>query len=636
MKKYLIHIVFLMAVTVFESICFPSQASGYDPAKGGIIDKIEVKGNNFFSVGKIKDQMTLKENRWFNVFKKRRFSSKKAELDQSAINSLYQANGFLEAECKIETVEKEKKRVVVTVSIKEGVQTKLSKISLMGGLAEFEGKVRKEMKILKRGDPFNRVKLNEVAFSIKTVYANNGYPYADIQTLVTMSEDRSQAEVSFKISEDKKVFFGEVSYKGLKRTKEKVARRELTLKKGEVYSRAKIIDSEQRVYSTGLFNYITLEAKNPQEKPQNPDFILRVVERKSNHIGIKAELAQNPQTPDQQEYLSIDFTGAWGNRNLGGTSRKIGLSAYYSYTIFREDDGKKRYLEKLSNRFTLGYIEPWFLGTRTLLNLDLYYEPGVKSFVQPYRIESFGGNINFSREYKRYTKIWLTHSYQQVNIYDIAPDTLETYKEEQGINVRRKIILSGEKDTRDNIFIPLKGSFTRVHTEFAGGFLGGDNNFFKLIFSWSRYNRLSKRNILNVLATRLKFGYIQGLSRKDYVPTFDRFYMGGASTIRGYEENSMGPKDESGVPTGGKIMVLGNLEYRRALFWKFGCAIFIDAGNIWFKTKHVNVNYIKLTSGMGIQFFTPVGPLRLDYGRQLPIKESPNTGRFHLSILYAF
>jgi outer membrane protein insertion porin family len=213
---------------------------------------------------------------------------------------------------------------------------------------------------------------------------------------------------------------------------------------------------------------------------------------------------------------------------------------------------------------------------------------------------------------------------------------LEIYKEEQGINVRRKIILSGEKDTRDNIFIPLKGSFTRVHTEFVGGFLGGDNNFFKLILSWSRYNRLSKRNILNVLATRLKFGYLEGLSRKDYVPTFDRFYMGGASTIRGYKENNMGPKDESGTPTGGKIMVLGNLEYRRALFWKFGCTIFIDAGNIWDSAKDVKAKNIKLTSGLGIQFFTPVGPLRLDYGRQLPIKESPDTGRFHLSILYAF
>jgi outer membrane protein insertion porin family len=633
MKSYFIYIIILLSFTV---VIFPSQASGH-PAREDIIDKIEVQGNNFFSTDKIKDQMTLKENRWFNLFKKRRFSSKKAEMDRSAIDSLYHVNGFLEAECKIEAVEEKNNRVMVTVAIKEGVQTKLSKISLSGGLAEFEGKVGKEMKILKEGDPFNGMKLNQVAFNIKTVYANNGYPYADIQMLVNTSEDKRQAEVTFKINEDKKVFFGEVSCKGLKRTKENVAKRELTLKKGELYSRAKIIDSEQRVFSTELFNYISLDAKDVEKKPQNPDFILRVVERKPNYIGVRTELAQNPQTPNSAEYLTVDFTGEWGNRNLAGTSRKIGLSAYYSYTIFREDEGTKKYAEKLSNRFTLGYVEPWFLRTRTLLNLDLYYEPGVKSFLQPYRIESYGGNINFSREYKRYVKIWFTPlSYQEVKIYDIPSKELETYKEEKGINVRRKIILSGEKDTRDNIFIPLKGSFTQIHTEYVGGFLGGDNNFYKLLFSWSRYNRLSRRNILNVLATRLKFGYMEGLSHKDYVPTLDRFYMGGASTIRGYKENSLGPKDESGTATGGKIMLLGNIEYRRALFWKFGYTVFIDGGDIWFSTKHMNFEDIKVTSGIGIQFFTPVGPLRVDYGRQLPIKESPDTGRFHLSILYAF
>ncbi len=629
MKNYLIYTIFLLTITAFESFSLPSQASAYDSAKGSIIDKIQVQGNTYFTKGKIKDQMTLKENKWFNVFKKRRYSPKKAEMDQYAIDSLYHVNGFLEAKSKIEPVEEENKRVVV-VNIKEGVQTKLSRISLSGGLAEFEGKVTKEMKILKTGDPFNRVKLNEAAFNVKTVYANNGYPYADIQMLVTMSEDKREAEVTFEINEDKKVFFGEVFCKGLKRTKEKVAKREVTIKKGEVYSRAKIIDSEQRVFSTELFNYISLDAKDAQKKPQNPDFILRVVEKKPNYVGMKTELAQNrPQTENQQEYLTVDFTVGWRNRNLAGTSRKIGISAYYSYKIMPK-------IEKLSNRFALGYTQPWFLGTRTLLYLDFYYEPGVKSAVQKYRIESFGGNINFSREYKRYTKIWLTHSYQQVNIYNIPPEEVETYKEEQGINVRRKIILWGEKDTRDNIFIPLKGSFTQVHTEYVGGFLKGDNNFFKLVLSWCRYNHLGRRNILNVLATRLKFGYMEGLSRKDYIPTFDRFYMGGASTIRGYKENSLGPKDEGGIATGGKIMMLGNVEYRRALFWKFGYTVFIDVGNIWFSIKHVNTKDIKLSSGIGIEFFTPVGPLRLDYGRQLPIKESPDTGRFHLSILYAF
>lgn len=260
----------------------------------------------------------------------------------------------------------------------------------------------------------------------------------------------------------------------------------------------------------------------------------------------------------------------------------------------------------------------------------------MKSAIQKYRIESYGGNVNFSREYKKYTKAWLTLSYQQVHIYSIPLEELETYKREKGINVRRKIILSGEKDTRSNIFIPLAGSFTQIYTEYVGGFMGGDNNFFKSVFSWSRHNLLGRRKILNVLATRIKFAYAEELTRKDYVPTFDRFYMGGASTMRGFEENSMGPVDEKGTPTGGKVMILGNVEYRRALFWKFGYTIFVDAGNLWEKMKYINLRDFKLASGLGIQFFTPVGPLRLDYGRQIPIKESPKTGRFHLSILYAF
>jgi len=581
--------------------------------------------------------MILKENRWYNLFKKRRFNPKKAELDVAAIDSLYHVNGFLRVESEIKAEEKNKNECVVQVRINEGIQTRLGEIILKGGLPELEEKTRKELKPLTQGDPFNWTKLYEAAFNIKTVYANFGYPYADVRinlpdsgSMAEEGKDSSRMDVTFQVNEDKKVFFGKVTYEGLKITNENVARRELTIKEGEVYSREKVMDSQQRVYSTGLFSYINLKAKDVETKPEKPDIVLKVIEKKPNYIGAKMELAQNqPQFINQQEYLAVDFTGEWGNRNLAGTSRKIGVSGYHSYKVIPK-------IERLSNRFTLRYVEPWLLGSRTLLDMDLYYEPGVQSAVQKYRIESYGGNINFSREYKKQTKVWLTGSYQQVHIYSIPPEELETYKREQGINVRRLITLSGEKDTRSNIFIPLAGSYTQLYTQYVGGFMGGDNNFIKSTISWSRYNQLGKRKIMNVFATRIKLGYVEELTRKDYVPTFDRFYMGGASSIRGYQENGMGPVDETGTPTGGKVMILGNLEYRRGLFWKFGYTIFIDAGNLWEKVKYIKMKGFKLTSGLGIQFFTPVGPLRLDYGRQLPIKKSPQTGRFHLSILYAF
>ncbi len=620
-----LHLVFVcLGFVLFVT---PAQA---DNRQRAIIEKITVEGNRYFSDGKIKDQMSLKENRWYNLFKKRRFSPKKAELDKISVDSLYHVNGFLEAESEIIAQEKEENRCQVRVTVKEGPQTILGHVVLKGGLPGLKEKTQKELKSLKTGVPFSWTRLNEAAFNMKTIYANNGYPYAEVRILVSEGDQRFTSDVTFDVKEDKRVFFGKVTYHGLRLTKQHVAQRELTTKEGDLYSREKIMDSQQRIYSTGLFSYISLRAKDADRKPDKPDFALRVVERKPNYVGARVELAQNqPQSVNQQEYLTVDFTGEWGNRNLAGTSRKIGVMGYYSFQVVPE-------IERLSNRFSLRYVEPWFLGIRTLLDLDFYYEPGVKSAVQKYRIESYGGNINFSREFTRNTKVWLTHSYQQVNIYSIPPEEVETYKEEQGINVRRKIILWGDKDTRSSIFIPLDGSFTQIYTEYVGGFMGGDNNFFKLWFSWSRYNHLSKKKKLDVLATRIKFGYADGLTREDRVPTFDRFYMGGASTMRGYKENSMGPENERGDLAGGNVMILGNIEYRRALFWKFGYSVFVDVGNLWQEVKHVNTRDLKFTSGIGIQFFTPVGPLRLDYGRQIPIKKSPETGRFHLSILYAF
>jgi outer membrane protein insertion porin family len=595
-----------------------------------IIKRITVEGNSYFSDDQIRDQMMLKANRWYNFLRKRRFNSKRAEVDKAAIDSLYHVHGFLQAECSVEPVEKTKSSCWVTVQVTEGLQTRLGVVSVEGGLAEFGEKTRKEMRSLRTGDPLNWTKLYEVAFDIKTIYANSGYPYADVKIAVSPGNDPHASDVDFEITPDKKVYFGKVTYQGLELTNENVVIRELTIKEGEVYSRAKIIDSQQRVYSTGLFNYISLKARDVEQKPAKPNFVLRVVEKKSYYTSIRTELAQNqPLTTNQQEYLTVDFTGEWGNRNLFGTSRKIGLSAYYGFKVVPE-------IERLANRFTARYVEPWFLGTRTVFDFDLYYEPGVKSTLQEYRIQTYGGNLNLSRELGKSTKLWFTGTYQQVKIYSIPLGKLETYKEEQGISVQRKIRLWGENDTRTNIFIPLDGSFTQVYTEYVGGFLGGDNSYFKTGFSWSRYNHLGKGSSVNVLATHTEFGYITGLARKDEVPTFDRFYMGGASTMRGFRENSMGPKDEQGDPAGGLIMILGNIEYRRELFWKLGYTLFVDAGNLWGRIKQVKLDSFKLSAGMGLQFFTPVGPLRIDYGRQLPIKKSPETGRFHLSILYAF
>jgi len=618
-------------------IILPDSAVALDDS-APLVGDVVVKGNQHFSEEKIKDQMSLKTNRWYNFVKKQRFYHWKLRRDQASIESFYRSQGFLEAVAAVTHLVQEENKAMIFVDVHEGIQTFIDSVMNRGGREEFGPKTRKLTNTVKPGSPLNPSKLDQVAFDIKTIYANNGYPYAEIKTQLNKTEDRKSARVIYEIDPGHKATFGEVSFRGLNLTRQKVAQRELTVKQGEVYSRAKIIDSQQRVYSTGLFSYVGLDAVNPGAKPQIPDFVLKVVERKPNYVDFKFGLGHYQPPRQTLDLTTADFLAEWGNRNLGGTGRKISLSLFSSYAIFPDPDFpvSADSIENLLYRFNLRFVEPWLLGRRILSDLNFYYEPGVKSLIQPYRIESYGADLNFSREISPYTKIWLTPSFQWVSIYDVLPEQEEEIKREQGINVRRRLILFAESDTRDNIFIPLNGSFTRLHSEFVGGFLGGDNHFFKLILSWNRYHRLGTPGKLNVLAIRFKGGYAERLRRGEYVPSFDRFYMGGASTVRGYAENSMGPKDSAGKVKGGKVMIIGNIEWRRALFWKFGYTVFADAGNLWLEPKNAKIKDLRVTAGIGIQFFTPIGPLRLDYAQRIIRDDDPEGGRFHLSILYAF
>ncbi|MDH4223681.1 MAG: outer membrane protein assembly factor BamA [candidate division Zixibacteria bacterium] len=622
---FLITLIFLILPVKRDEVLKAEQAAFEKP----VIKRIEVSGNSYFSDKKIKMKMSIKENKWYNLFKKRRFNKWELEIDRYAIDSLYHTNGFLQAKSTIDYNIDNENNVWLSLSIYEGGQTRLESFNLEGGLSSLAFKEKKELEKLKSGEPLSFSKLDQVAFSLKGIYANYGYPYCQVNMEYEISNDSTQARVNFYINPDEEVKFGEIYFEGFSLTDKKVAERELIIKRGEIYSRERILKSEQRVYSTGLFNYLSLEAKNIKGKPKNPDFVLKVVERKPSYVGIKLGLGQYQPQNLTADLTTADLTLEWGNRNLAGSARKINISAFTSFVIIKD-------WQNLSNRFKLGFVEPWFLGTRTPFDFDLYYEPGVKSIIQPYRIESYGGNFNFSREYNRDVKFWLTFSYQGIKIYGIPPDKEEEFKMEKGINIRRKMSFSVEKDTRSNPFIPTTGSYFLIYNELVGGFLKGDNHFYKTILTWNRYNPLGEKGELDILATRVKIGYVQKLFRDKFVPTFDRFYAGGAYTIRGYLENTLGPKDSKGENIGGGFMMLANSEIRRNLFWKFGYTVFLDAGNVWAEPKDFNFSDIRVTAGAGLQFFTPVGPIRLDYARRIIRDDDPSGGRFHLAILYAF
>jgi outer membrane protein insertion porin family len=449
---------------------------------------------------------------------------------------------------------------------------------------------------------------------------------------VEISEAYESATVTFSINPGELARFGRVEIVGLDKTHDHVASREITFKEGEIYRRRKIIDSQQYLYSTGLFSYVSLSPMETSPDPLRADMLLTVGERKSNYVNLKLGAGQ-----DYERDLTFETSVAWGNRNIWRRGHRLSLSFSSGFQIIPDWDNYR-------NRLSVSYLWPWWILPRTPLSLDVTYEPGKLPINRDYVYDDFSASFGLSRELRRVYFVALTYQYEHIHVHDIPEDQQATFRAEKEIKVRRKLILNLSKDSRSNIFTPSGGSLTNFSIEYVGGFLGGDIDLVKYDFSWARYQRWF---LGGVLATRIKGSLVTefGDTEVEEVPSEDRLFLGGAYSVRGYREATLGPvytganTDDStlyGDPVGGKVLAVGNIEFRKNLFWRLGGQLFLDVGNLWYEAEHINLEDLRLTGGVGIVFFTPVGPLRFDYARRIITAGDSYGGRFHLSILYAF
>ncbi len=597
-------ILFLLLISSSKPFCQP-------------IGRIYIKGNFRIPTDLIRNQMITRENHWWSHH---HFEQKVLEVDLVKISAFYHRHGFLGAEVKADTSLNEEGKINITLTVHEGPQTRVSRVRF-SGVSHLLGKKLPQIMVTKVGDPLSLKEVEEDKKRVISLYTDSGYPYVRVEPSCQLSSDSSLAEVQFQVREGALVRYGRIKVRGLKSVREQVVTRELIIKSGEVYRRTEIEESQQRIYSTGLFNWVRIYAENPFEKPENPDFIVSVMERENKWFGLRSGLGQ-----DEQHDVTFDLTGEWGNRNIGGNGRKLILSITLRFQVIHN-------WANLKNRFAATYTEPWFLHTRTPLSFRLYFDPGVKERILGYRIQRLGGDLDLSHELRRDLVLRLGYSYERVDIFDVSPTTAEKIKREEGITIRRRIGLSATKDTRDNVFLPQQGSWTQFSSSLVGGPLGGDYNFYRVIGSWCRYQMLI-RNL--IFATRLKIGLAWPFASSKELPSTDWFLTGGGGSIRGYAEEGIALKDTLGNAIGGRTLLVSNLELRFPLFWRLGGTVFLDGGGVWRDQHSPSLSGVNLSIGCGIQLFTPVGPLRLDYGQRIVSKWESLGGDFHFGILYSF
>ena len=587
---------------------------------------IEFVGNRHISGWDLMSALTISKPRWYSpIFGTYPPLSPTAlKKDLSTIVAIYRDRGYIDAKTKalIKPIGKDSTKVQIKILIDEGDKYTVSqiKISLPDG---FDGYLAHKSLKYNEGDVFSPYRAENSRNLLWRWVADQGYPYAKVSMNWEKADSESSAVViNYDVYPGKKAYIGDITYKGLRNTKVFLLRREITLKRGSPYSYSEIENNKEALYSSGLFKIVSIDLEDTVGQPDTVDIVVSIVERQRGWYGISLDFGSHTEYD-----LTAKISAEWGHRNIFGNGQSISLKASTEGEILANQ-------QLLSNRFEFVFFEPWTFAVKLPSTLTLYFEPGIKKSPDPWRVQKIGGSLQIMKR-KDFITHWGGITYERADVFGVSEDEAEEIKKEQGIFISRKLSYTYQRDSRSNILMPDGGSLTRFSADFVGGPLGGDEHYLKVDLLWARYIRIPFWHSA-IYASRIRIAAMGHTSSKYDIAVHNRLTLGGANTIRGFSEMSIGPKADDGTMLGGEVLGLCTFEIRLPIIWKFWAHTFFDAGQVWQQWKDINPYDIRSSAGLGIALATPVGPVRVDYAKVLTRFDPPPYYRWHITLMYPF
>lgn len=547
----------------------------------------------------IKEIISLKEGGYYNP--------DILDADTETIVEFYQSLGYIYAEVKEPEIIIQDNMVSVKFSIKEGPLVRLAKISITNIKSFSEEELLREIP-LRIGNPYNEVDISDARRKIIEFYNKKGFAETSVEIERFIYD--SSADVIFNINEGEVIFFGKSIIIGNEQTKPAVIQRELVHNENDFFDYTLLLQERQRLHKLGLFTDIDVRALETEGRRK--DILYKLNEANAGVVEFGLGFGEYERF---RGFIDISY------KNLWGMHRQASFRTEFS---------------TLEKRVILSYFDPWFIDRKIAFKTVLLHEDRKEKSLDTgdirYRLKRDSASIGIERKISDVMKAEIYYDFSVVKTFDVKPDVILS-KEDIGA-----LIISGIRpgliyDTRDNPFEPKEGILAGLSVKLASDIFLSETDFIKLTLYANRYQSLSKRI---VLALSLRGGIAEGLKKTKELPIVERFFLGGRTTVRGYEQDTLGPKGFDGTPTGGNAFLMGNLEFRTDVGKGFGIVGFLDAGNVWKNIRDVDIKDIKFTTGLGLRYTTPVGPFRIDYGYKLNRERDESSSEIHFSLGHAF
>jgi outer membrane protein insertion porin family len=584
-----------------------------DERKQYRIKKIIFNGNEKFSAARL---LKIISTRTDGLFRSGVLDENLLQQDMERLEAFYRDNGFIDAKASYST-EYHDKGIDVGISIQENDQYFVGTVVIEGNKIISSKELEKDLK-MKEGSAYSPNNLRFDVISIQTLYFDKGYMECGVRPATLLNKETKTINISYSITEGILSYVNEIRITGNSKTKDKVIRRELRLYPGQRFDGDKLKKSKQRLYDLGYFDEVIFDTE-PTGEPDKKDLEVSVKEAKTGEFSFGGG------------YSSVD-------RLIGFAEiaqRNFDITNFKTFTGAGQILRIKAEIGYVRQNYTISFTEPWIFGYPYLFGFDLFnFDRDKKeSLGYGYSEKRTGANLRFGKELTDYDRADLRYRIERIKIGDVSDDALSALKDEEGRNTISSLGLTLTRDTTDSKFNPMEGHILSGTAENAGGPLGGDKDFYKLTGFANFFFNYQKSLVLELKATG---GWAKEYDDSQSVPIYERFFAGGANTVRGYKERSIGPRDEiTQDPIGGEAMLVANAELTYPVFKNFKIAAFYDIGNATDKT--ISAKDFKAGTGVGVRVKTPIGPVKVDLG--YPLNENHDDKqkiRFHFSMTRGF
>jgi len=574
------------------------------------IKKVKIEGLKELSESEVKDILALSERGMFSWFTGTGvLKDELLERDSAAITAYCLNHGYVDALVSAPKVDYEEDGIIVSFAVKEGPRYKLGKIGFDGELIDTDERLLKVVKLDDHKKDNQYFALDVMQTDDKLLsdyYADYGYAFAEINSRTQKSAEEHVIDVTYVIRKRQKVYINRVLVEGNQKTRDNVVLREMRIADGDMFEGAKLRRSNERLNRTRYFSQVDTELV-PTQKEDEVDLKVKVKEQNTGALigGV-----------GYSTFYQFGVSGTIMERNLFGKGYYASLQAFFS--------GKR-------NSFIASFTNPRVNDGDLSFGNDAYIS---REYFDDFSKNTIGDTIRFALPVGEYSTVGWGYRLDRYELYDIDDDAAKIIKEREGENISSVAHVRFTRDTTDSKEKPTKGTIFKTFNEFGGGPIGGDDDFIKPVVEFQAYHQLAPNHVLH---GRTRGGAVLENGQGD-VPVFERFYIGGIDSIRGYNSRDISPRDpESGDRIGGDRMAFVNLEYIWVFKPDLGLALvpFFDMGINYDSSAEFNWDdELKKSVGLEMRWRSPMGDLRFAYG--FPLDEGrdgeQHSGRFEFSM----